>query len=433
MLTKNKKILFGLIESMGFKPHKGQRAVLKAFLKFRFLCVVCGRRWGKTKIASMLVLYTLLEKDTKSICISKTYKLSKKLWNYVYKDVLRFYGAGVVNINKSEMIMTTPWGSTLELGSADNPDGLLGDTYDLQIIDEAATLKGMMWEQFISPSARDRKGTVVLITTPRGHNWIHKLFNLGQKLLDGWWSRTGHSFENTAIYDPEEQDLVKSQTDPLYFSQEYAASFVVFADQVYSDFREEDHVVTLDDMPNLKDWDIYASIDPGYAVMCAIQWIAYNKASGEILIYDEVLEKRLKYPAIIQNLRRREPKGGYAGFICEVAGNQRDQAGYSFIQTLEEDEWFLKKDYTIYAKRYGIIKGLNKVRAKLLNTKDEIHLKVTQNCTGTIGMFLNYHYPEKKATEKPEKDGVWDHPADTTRYFVEFIDYYENGTVEYDL
>ena len=167
---------------------------------------------------------------------------------------------------------------------------------------------------------------------------------------------------------------------------------------------------------------MYVSIDPGYAVMCAIVWIAYNRVTGEMLIVDEVLQKHLKYNEIISHIREREPEGGYAGLICDVAGNQRGQDGYSFIQTLEENEWFLKKNYTIFAKRYGIIKGINKVRAKLLNAMGEIHLRVLRKCTGCIEMFQNYHYPEGKDTEKPEKDGLYDHPADVIRYFVEHIE-----------
>ena len=304
MLRKDKSILFRLVGAMQFCPHPGQIAVLNAFIKYRFLCIVCGRRWGKTKIVSILSDYGLMEKDCKILCVSKTYKLAKKLWNYVLPDVQALYGPGVLRVNKSDMIMESPWGSSLELASADNPDSMLGDAYDIVIDDEAATMKESIFQQNLLPMVRDRKGTLILITTPRGHNWLHKIFQMGQQLINGWWSRTGHSFENKAVYDDEEQKMVMEQTDPLYFQQEYAASFIVFADQVYPDFKEETHVVSKLP-PDIDSWDLYVSIDPGYAVMCAIVWIAYNKVSGQMLIVDEVLRKHLKYNEIITEIRDR--------------------------------------------------------------------------------------------------------------------------------
>lgn len=423
MLRKNREAMVRLLKALKFKPHPGQKEILKAFLEYRFICVVCGRRYGKSKIASIITDYTLLEKDAKILCVSKTYKLSKKVWNYVIKDAKRIFGADI-SVNKSEMTATTKYGATLELGSADNPDSLLGDGYDVVIVDEAATISEKIWQQNILPMIRDRKGTVILITTPRGYNWVYDRYEEGQQGIDGWWSMRGEAFENTKVYDAEEIELVKRQTDKLYFEQEYLALFRTFADQVYGNFSREKHVITTEQLPDDFDsWDRYVSIDPGYAQMCAMVWIARNRLTGQCIIYDEVLRKRMQHKDVLRELIKREPKGGYSGIVADVASKQRDgETGRSFKSYLLEQDWFIKNGYSISTKQYRIISGINRVRAYLLNVNEEVRLRVLDTCEGCIKMFENYHYKEDGSSDEPVKDGVFDHPADAIRYFVEYID-----------
>lgn len=423
MLRKDQKAMFRLTEAMKFIPHPGQAQILDAFSQYRFLCVVCGRRFGKSKIASIAVLYTLLEKDAKVLCVSKTYKLSKKVWNYVIKDAKKLFGKNI-RINKSEMTAITAWNSSLELGSADNPDSLLGDAYDVVIVDEAATLQEKIYQQNILPMIRDRKGTILLITTPRGYNWVYELYEKGQKGGEGWWSKRGEAFENTHVYDEEEIKLVKKQTSKMYFEQEYLALFKTFADQVYSDFSRDIHVLKKSKLPpDFKHWDRYVSIDPGYAQRASLTFLAHNRLTGEIIIYDEHLGQRMKHMDVLKVLIKKEPEGGYAGIIADVASKQRTgETGRSFKTYLQEQPWFIDNGYSIYAKRYRIVSGINKVRALLLNMNDEVRLSVLDTCEEHIKMFENYHYKANKPTEEPDKDGVFDHAADSVRYAVEYLD-----------
>ena len=222
MIKKDRRALQALAKALRFRPHAGQVKVLEAFCQNRFLCLVCGRRWGKTLLVSLLAAYVMLHRDGKVLAMSKTYKLAFKMWRYLARDIKRLLGQNV-KINNSEMTMTTPWGAVLELGTAENPDSLLGDGYDLVIADEAATLKEVIFEQNLSPAIRDRKGSIVLISTPRGFNWVFNKFRLGQSREAGWWSYTGPSNENVHVWDKEEWELAKRQSDPIYFRQEYLA------------------------------------------------------------------------------------------------------------------------------------------------------------------------------------------------------------------
>lgn len=418
MIQKDRRALQALAKALRFRPHAGQVKVLEAFCENRFLCLVCGRRWGKTLLVSLLAAYVMLHRDGKVLAMSKTYKLAFKMWRYLARDIKRLLGQNV-KINNSEMTMTTPWGAVLELGTAENPDSLLGDGYDLVIADEAATLKEVIFEQNLSPAIRDRKGSIVLISTPRGFNWVSNKFRLGQSREAGWWSYTGPSNENVHVWDREEWELAKRQSDPIYFRQEYLAEFVVFADQVYCDFTEERNVIT--ELPDLTGWDHYFVVDPGYRT-AALLWCAHNRVSDELIFYKECIGPRLRNEDILKQIRQNEPECGYKALLSDIAGHARTgDAGYSMISYLNEQEWMMERGYYITVHKQGITTGINLVKSRILNANMETRVKyLSQGCPELIRMHYNLMYEEGK--EVYVKDGVHDHPADAERYIIYHLD-----------
>jgi len=420
MLRKNQKALQALIRKLNFHPHPGQAKILEAFCNERFICVLAGRRYGKTKIASIPACYALMEADCKILCVSKTYKLAKKLWRYLLVDVIKLFGTDI-SILKGEMRMETAWGSTLELGSADNPDSLLGDGFDLVIVDEAATLPEQIWEMYISPCIRDRRGTVIMISTPRGRNWVWKKFELGQQHEGGWWSHKGPSNENYHVWTEDEWELVKRQSDPIYFQQEYMANCVVFEGQVFPDFDDNKHI--LKDFKLDETWDVYLTIDPGYAQYCAMVWVAHNRVTDDMVIYKEHILAHQGTPQVLAKLIENEPSQGYTAIISDVAGNQRRDigrdAGHSFVSKLNESTWMMDRGYAVSTRRYRIVTGIQLMRARILNELGEVSLFVTEDCPKVIEMFRNLVFERGK--EVYVKDGILDHPADAIRYLIEYL------------
>jgi len=429
MIEKNRAALQSLAKVIKFNPHPGQVKILEAFLQHRFLCVVCGRRYGKTYVVSILAAYVLLQRDTKVLAMSKTYKLANRMWKYLARDIRLLLGSAV-NINNSEKSITTVWGSTLELGTAENPDSILGDGYDLVIGDEAAVLKDVIHEQNLMPAIRDRRGTLIYITTPRGYNWIYTLFEKGQREEDGWWSHRGISRENYHVWDEEEWELAKRQSDPSYFQQEYLAEFVTFADQVYSDFTPERNVLA--ECPDLTGWDKYVVIDPGYR-KAALLWAAHNRVSDELVFYKEHNGSRVGNEKALKLIRAGEPEEGYAGIISDIAGNARTgDAGHSLITYLNEQEWFMKRNYYVATHKQGIVTGINLVRSRILNANLETRLKVVGPACPEL-VKMHHHLMFEPSRDVYVKDGVWDHLGDAERYLVYHIDRGKGSTLHIDL
>ena len=70
--------------------------------------------------------------------------------------------------------------SELWVKSADAPESLLGEGLDFLIIDEAAAIKKIVWEQYLRPTLSDRNGWCLMSTTPRGYNFLYDLCERGR-------------------------------------------------------------------------------------------------------------------------------------------------------------------------------------------------------------------------------------------------------------
>ena len=90
----------------------------------------------------------------------------------------------IVTLRESEkrLVLRNIGGGSSEVRakSADNPVSLLGEGLDWVIVDEAAQLRPMIWQSYISQRLIDRKGWALLISTPRGKGYLYDLFRRGQ-------------------------------------------------------------------------------------------------------------------------------------------------------------------------------------------------------------------------------------------------------------
>lgn len=428
MIQRNKQFMDALIASQEFELHPGQSKLLNAFIDGeRFMVWLAGRRCGKTTSVILLAAYCLGQRGMRLRVVAPQYRLCKKVWNPLIPMLQNLYGKKNIQSNKTEMVISTPWDSTLELCTAENPDSMLGEGLDLVIVDEAARIKPIVWEMYISPSIRDRKGSVIFISTPKGKNWLYENYQKGIGKVDGWWGQRSCSFENTAVWDEDEIESVKAHTDELTFLQEYMAECISFAGRVYPTFKEQTHIIQeLPDGIQIKDlkqdvgWEHFVSIDPGYANKLAMLWIAHHPVTGESVIYKEVCKTRMEYPEIVQVIKDNEPLVGYKGFIVDIAGKGKDNSGLSFVDNIEQSDYFREKGYFFEYHRSIIEDTLPLVRMALQNNNGEIKLFVLQSCPDVISGFINYEY--KDGSEDPRKDGVHDHPMDAIRYYFVHIE-----------
>jgi hypothetical protein len=222
-------------ELIGWKPHLNQEPVLKSVKKNRETVLCAGRRFGKSALCAYLALKELL-KDGKHVwVVSPSYDLSRKVFAYVQEWVGKGFPsllAGLTSRPNPKII--TPWGSWIELKSADEPQSLLGEELDLLIVDEASRIKKDVYERYLYPTTSSRKGKIVFISTPFGKNWFYDKF-VENKSCNGSFQFT--SKDGLSITE-DEFIRAKDKLPRSTFEQEYLSQFNETAASVFRGVRD---------------------------------------------------------------------------------------------------------------------------------------------------------------------------------------------------
>ena len=216
MVAKVKRNLKGTVSLPGLHP--GQTLVEEALDRCRFVMLMCGRRWGKTKYGVRRTAVTALN-GGKVGWFAPTYKLAGEAW----REVVARLGPAAVKVNNDDKRMELRGGGVVEVWTMDTPDPARGRDYDLVVLDEAGIVRGLIaiWQGAIRPTLTDRRGKALFLGTPKGMSGeFTRLFNKAKQ--DGviWWARRAKTVENPWI-DPAEVAQAKTELPIAIFEQEY--------------------------------------------------------------------------------------------------------------------------------------------------------------------------------------------------------------------
>ena len=131
--------------------HPGQREVYEALnsRKIRFGVLACGRRWGKTYLASALCIAEAL-RPGRAWWIAPTYKLANVGWNMLRKIASQIEAAGLeVEIRQMDKMIRFAGGGEVWVRSADRPDSLRGESLTMAVLDEAAFMNDRVFDEAI--------------------------------------------------------------------------------------------------------------------------------------------------------------------------------------------------------------------------------------------------------------------------------------------
>lgn len=199
--------------------HPGQRLVADDPTRFKVLA--CGRRWGKTRLGTVLCLATALQ-GGRAWWVAPTYKMAQVGWRWLRQLAAQVPGA---TISLSDKTTTLPGGGTVQVRSADDPVGLRGEGLNFCVLDECAYIREDAWTESLRPALADRKGGALFISTPHGLNWFRNLFLRGQGGDPEWRSWQFKSADNPHL-DPREIESARQLLTSRIFRQEFEADFL---------------------------------------------------------------------------------------------------------------------------------------------------------------------------------------------------------------
>jgi phage terminase large subunit len=336
------------------------------------------------------------------------------------------------SLRTKDFRITTAWGSSIEVRSAEHPESLVGEGLDFVIMAEAAKLKLSHWEKYIRPTLSDKRGSAVFVSTPEGFNWFYDLFQNGQSAepqYDSWWSYRSPTWENTTVFpggreDPEILEVEGTLAKEV-FEQEYGAQFTSCAGRIYSEFDEGYHVLPKYEFnPN---WPNYLAFDFGFRNPFVCLNIQVDPMDN-MYIWDEYYERNQHTTQHARNLKSL--------IQWRVDGGYYDPAGPDEAASLSH-VWREEHDYrnrhlegvSLEPGPNEWLSGVNRVKEwlKLAQTPNGDYkpkLFVSKACANTIREFNTYRVKEQteRVTEtrdpKEEPRKKDDHAMDAMRYFV---------------
>ena len=330
---ERKQYIFGKI---GYTAHSlKQQEIHNSPARFKTLA--CGRRYGKTVFGGKEITAAVCDPDQAGYywIVGPKYVTGEKEFRVVYDDIVKKLRWGdkvkkSYNVKQGDMRLEMPWGTILEVKSAERKDGLLGEALRGVLMSECAQHDADTWEQFIRPALSDHKGWAIFSSTPKGYNWFQGLYMLGQLGDPAYESWCLPSWENPIVYpggrdDPEIKDI-EDKVSPEYFSQEIAAEFVSYAGKIYTEFGKH-NIRSLEYNPL---WPNYWTFDYGWNnpfVCLDIQvdpednvyvWREFQKSHEASFNHGHYLLERANPPDFHVEGRYGDPRGGDSKANLEI-------------------------------------------------------------------------------------------------------------------
>lgn len=202
--------------------------------KSRFKVSACGRRFGKSILATYEILIGALKEEGNYFFVAPTFAQARQIIWDILKDKVR--NGLAKNINESRLEVELINGSKIFLKGADRADTMRGVSLSGLVLDEFATMRDSeeVWKQVLRPALSDKQGWALFISSPKGRDYFYDLYNEA-KTKDGWNSWQFTTLEGGNV--PEEEIAqARSELDERSFRQEYEGSFESFDGLVCPNF-----------------------------------------------------------------------------------------------------------------------------------------------------------------------------------------------------
>lgn len=210
------------------RPHSAQQAI-KANAK-RWNVVDCGRRWGKTTLGIDLAVEPALRGYPVG-WFNPTYKLLSEAWRDLKRTLEPITKARSETEHRIELIT----GGIIEAWTLEDPMAGRGRKYKRVIVDEAAMARNLQeaWEQAIRPTLTDLIGDGWFLSTPKGYNYFHTLYERGLSPDHRDYASWQMPSSTNPYLPPAELEMARAELPERVYRQEYEGSFVDDATMIF--------------------------------------------------------------------------------------------------------------------------------------------------------------------------------------------------------
>lgn len=322
--------LWGFYQAMGWRFTEAQTQVLRD--PTRFLVLEIARRWGKTEVAIRRAIATMACRPGSNVAyIPRHRRVLERNWPRFTREIDHAEAMGrlsVVRRSDTEKEIRLANFSTLSAGSFDHATTWVGSGYDLVIADEAALFDPHAWKEVVEPAISDRRGAIMLISTPFGETWLTDLpadevrqlrrEARQQGIRDAtqldayvqerrvWRTYSFPSWTNTFAFPEGEQDpeikRLRRTLTAEDFMQQIMGIPMPSKDRIYDEFQEEVHCAIVEVDPNRP---IGLGVDPSLMGANPYVVLAIQDFGDQLRVCDEYFQAGVLADHAISVLRQR--------------------------------------------------------------------------------------------------------------------------------
>jgi hypothetical protein len=366
---------------------------------------------GKTTaIVNDAIRFAVSNPNTRTWYVTNDYAQAKRnVWDTFKKHIIPQMGA---QFNSSELKITFPNGSKIELIGVENAESLRGAVVHRMYLDEYADFPRQIWPKVLRPMLSTTAGKVWFVGTPKG---------MGNDLYDKYFAdepdttkyklpsatvKDGQIIATTSFYaDKSEIESAYANLPKDAFDQEYLADFTRPSGTVYSEWPLE-NFKKVDYDANL---DVHITLDFGVNDPTSVVWIQNNGSEVRVIDYYEASDANIEhFVQVIRSKPYKEPS--------LVTG---DPAGKSRTLTTGTSPIEIMAQKGLYVRTKDGVKIPDQIRAVHSFAKS---LFVSDKLTRFRDCLLNYRYPEIKDTARNQENEIPIH--DEFSHAMRSLEYY---------
>ena len=333
--------------------HDKQIEIVSSDARFRVVC--CGRGFGKTHLGAVEALKRGLEGQEVLWVAPTNYQAHNGFekmrefidsWGSMANQVVK-----QVNNSPQDKFIEFVTGGKISIRPTENNayERIRGKHVDFAIVDECALVCQEAWTQAIRPALTVKKGSALLISTPRGYNWFHSEWVKGcddnpdkDKLYQSWKYPSALS----PLFDDEELANAERQLPKRLFQQEYLAEFNADG----SIFPEPDKALSI---PVIRTPEIFIGVDLAGAGEDETVYTVISIAGSQVSVVDLVVLSKVRYATQTSVLAELVAKWCPRQVLIEENGHD------AYLQQLEDDGFFSFKGFrTSYREKLRIVEQL---------------------------------------------------------------------------
>lgn len=388
---------------------------------------IAHRRWGKDDVILHRTAVAAFERPaTYWHCLPEYAQARKAIWNAVnphtgHRRIDEAFPQELrESTNDQEMFIRFKSGSTWQVIGSDRYNSLVGAGVAGVTFSEWALCNPSAWG-YISPMMRENNGWAAFITTPRGRNHAHKMYEAACK-RDHWFHELSSIQHTKAFNDAELQEILQTDYIDLYgedigraqFEQEYECSFNAailgaFYAREMVNVRKESRIAEIEADPSRpvhRAWDIGVRDDT------SIWW--FQVVGTQVFVLDCYSQSGVGVDHFAEIVEQRRKEHGWkdgTDFVPHDAKVKEWGTGRTRVETMQG--YGLNPQVVSLA---GKLDGINAARKTLARTV--FHTRCEEVGISALEQYRREWDDEKKAFKASEVHDWTSHLADAFRYLA---------------